>query len=332
MGDTASDACYVGFDLGGTKMLAAAFDGGLKALARKRRKTEGYFGAEAGLDRIAETIDESLADAKVRRQQLAGIGVGCPGPLDLDRGILLDAPNLGWRQVPIKDALQKRFNCPVYLVNDVDGGVYGEYRFGAGRESRCVVGVFPGTGIGGGCVYEGRILRGRTGSCMEIGHLRIVRDGPTCGCGRRGCLETVASRLAVAGAAVQAAYRGQAPYMMASYGTDISLIRSGVLADCIRNGDTAVERIVRDAAAHIGVAVAMIVNLLAPDTVVLGGGMVEAMPQLFVDEVTTAARKRVMPAFLDSFRIVAATLGDDATAMGAAAWAQHCVAVECASA
>jgi glucokinase len=167
---------------------------------------------------------------------------------------------------------------------------------------------------------------------MEIGHLRIVRDGPTCGCGRRGCLETVASRLAVAGAAVQAAHRGQAPFMMANFGTDISLIRSGVLAECIRNGDTAVERIVRDAAAHIGVAVAMVVNMLAPDMVVLGGGMVEAMPQLFVDEVTTAARKRVMPAFLDSFQIVAATLGDDATAMGAAAWAQHSVAMERASA
>src|SRR5688572_10925971 len=118
MGDSASDACYIGFDLGGTKMLATAFDAALKPLARKRRKTEGYLGADAGVDRIAETIDDALGEAKLRRQQLCGIGIGCPGPLDLDRGVLLDAPNLGWSQVPIKETLEKRFRCPVYLVND----------------------------------------------------------------------------------------------------------------------------------------------------------------------------------------------------------------------
>lgn len=332
MGDSASDACYIGFDLGGTKMLAVAFDATLRPLARKRRKTEGYLGADVGIDRIQESIQGALDEAGLRRQQLCGIGIGCPGPLDLEKGMLLDAPNLGWRQVPIKDELQKRFNCPVHLVNDVDGGVYGEFRFGAGREARCVVGVFPGTGIGGGCVYEGQILRGRTGSCMEIGHVRVVRDGPLCGCGRRGCLESVASRLAIAAAAVQAAHRGQAPYLLSHFGTDLGLIRSGAIAECIRGGDQIIERIVRDAAVNIGVAVGMTVNLLAPDTIVLGGGMVEAMPELFVDEVAASARKRVMPSFIDSFRVVAATLGDDATAMGAAAWAQHCVAMERASA
>jgi glucokinase len=211
------------------------------------------------------------------------------------------------------------------LLNDVDSGVYGEFRFGAATGARCVVGVFPGTGIGGGCVYEGKILRGKTSSCMEIGHIQIVPDGPLCGCGRRGCLEAVASRLAIAASVAQAVYRGQSNYLIATCGTDVGMIRSGVLAEAVESGEKVVERIVRAAAAHVGTAVATVVNLLAPDTIVLGGGMVEEMPDLFVAEVSGAAAARVMPSFVGSYKVVPAKLGDDAGAIGAAGWAQQCV-------
>ncbi|MFV2069438.1 MAG: ROK family protein [Pirellulales bacterium] len=314
---------WIGFDLGGSKMLSIAYDDQLKPFGRRRRKTKSHGDANAGVRQIIDTIYEAMVDGKVRPEQLGGIGIGCPGPLDLNEGILFDAPNLGWKNLRLKDALQDEFGCPVVLVNDVDSGLYGEYRFGAGRKGRCVLGVFPGTGIGGGCVYEGKIIRGARSSCMEIGHVQVMPDGPLCGCGQRGCLEAVASRLAIASAAAAAAYRGAAPHLLEDVGTDLTAIRSGALARSVEAGDAAVGAIVRAAAQMIGIAVAGVVHLLAPDIVVLGGGLVEAMPELFVEEVERAARDRVLPSYAESFRVVAAELGDDAAVMGAASWARE---------
>jgi glucokinase len=326
MSDTSPAAkrdCWIGFDLGGTKMLAAVLDPGMKPLARERKKTKGHEGVETVVERIVKTIRDALDAANVEPARLAGIGVGCPGPLDLERGIVIDAPNLGWKDVPLKTHLEKEFGCPAVIANDVDAGVFGEYHFGAAKDARCVVGIFPGTGIGGGCVYEGKILRGRNRSCMEIGHIQVVPYGSMCGCGQRGCLETVASRMTIAAEAAKAAFRGEAPHLMEIAGADLTRIRSGALAASIKAGDKVIERIVRDAAGRIGVAVASVVHLLAPDVVVLGGGLVEAMPDLFVGGVAKTANKHVLPSYVDSFRVVPCTLGDDSVLLGAAAWAKE---------
>ena len=316
---------WVGFDLGGTKMLAAVFDDAFKPLARKRKRTKAQDGAAGGLKRMIGLIETTLAEAGIGAEGLAGIGVGCPGPLDLDKGIILETPNLGWKKTRVRAELEKAFGCPAVIANDVDAGVYGEYRFGAARATRCVVGVFPGTGIGGGAVYNGEIIRGATGSCMEIGHMPVVRDGPFCGCGRRGCLEAVAGRLAISAAAAAAAYRGEAPHLLAKAGTDLANIRSRALSESIAAGDASVENIVREAARTIGWAMAGVVNLLAPDVVLLGGGLVEDMPDLFRDEISAAVNARVMPSYENSFKVVVAKLAGDATITGAAAWAQQTI-------
>ena len=312
---------WLGFDLGGTKMMAVVFDGDFRGVASARAKTQGAEGAAKVLERIRSTILEALGKAGLGLSDLAGIGVGCPGPLDLDRGVILHAPNLGWHDVPLKETLEKKFKCPTVIANDVDAGTYGEYRFGAARGARCALGVFPGTGIGGACIYEGRILRGRTGSCMEIGHVRVQAEGRLCGCGQRGCLESVASRLAISAEAAAAVYRGEAPALRDLAGTDLADIKSGTLAKAIKAGDKAVETIVRNAARQLGSAVASVVNLLAPDVVVLGGGLVEALPEIVLGEVRKAVCGQAMKAFTKDLKIVAAELGDDATALGAAALA-----------
>jgi glucokinase len=255
MSDDSGSKRWVGFDLGGTKMMAAAFSGEFRVLGRKRRKTKGSEGVKAGLERITETIRDALEEAQIKPSQLSGIGVGCPGNIDLEKGLLIDSANLGWKNFPICEALEKAFGCPAVVLNDVDAGVYGEYRFGAAKNARCVVGVFPGTGIGGACVYEGKIIRGKNMSCFEIGHMQVNPQGIPCGCGRIGCLETEASRLAISAAAAMAAFRGEAPHLLAVAGTDLANIRSGVLADAIRAGDTVIERIVEQAARLIGWAV-----------------------------------------------------------------------------
>jgi glucokinase len=151
----------------------------------------------------------------------------------------------------------------------------------------------------------------------------VVPDGVPCGCGRRGCLETVASRLAMSAEIAKAAYRGQAPHLLRVAGTDLANIRSGVLAESIEEGDKVVETIVRDGARYLGTAIGGAFNLLLPDVVVLGGGLVEALPELFVEEVESELRQRIMPAFVSTLSVKVAELGDDAGAMGAAAWARH---------
>jgi glucokinase len=315
-------SAWLGFDLGGTKMLATVYDADFQPLGKHRTKTKGREGIDAGLARILETIHRALADAKLDTAAVRGLGIGCPGPLDLERGVIEEAPNLGWSDVPIKKVVEKEFGCPAMIMNDVDAGIYGEYRFGAARDHRTALGVFPGTGIGGGCVYEGKIIRGAKASCMEIGHIQVMPEGPRCGCGRRGCLEAVASRLVIASQVAAAAYRGHAPHLLKENGTDLKDIRSGALAASIDAGDKVVESIVREAARQIGRAVASVIHLIAPDVVVLGGGMVEAMPDLFTMEVGRAARARVLPTFTESFEVVATELGDDAGVLGAAAWAE----------
>ncbi|MFQ5734340.1 MAG: ROK family protein [Planctomycetaceae bacterium] len=317
---------WIGFDLGGTKMLAAVFDDGLKQLARKRKKTRAHEGVEGGLDRMKSLIRDVLDEAKLTIDDVSGIGVGVPGPLDLNVGVVREAPNLGWVDVRLADLLQKEYGCPVVIANDVDLGVYGEFRCGAAKGSRCVVGVFPGTGIGGGCVYEGKILRGKTMSCMEIGHIPVIPDGPLCGCGLRGCLEAVASRLAVSALAAAAAFRGQAPYLQKKTKTTLSEIRSSTLATAIKNGDAAVEGILKTAADYIGRGVATIVHLIAPDVIILGGGLVEAMPELIRKEVEKNARRHILSSMQDTFKVVLAELDDDAATTGAAAWVQRTLA------
>jgi glucokinase len=321
MASEKTDQYWVGFDLGGTKMMAAVFDASFKMLGSERKKTKADKGVDNVMDRIGETIDVALKQAGIEQKLLGGIGVGSIGPLDLDRGLILDAPNLGWKNVPIHDILEKRFGCPVIVANDVDAGTYGEYRFGAARDARCVLGVFPGTGIGGACVYKGKILKGASQSCMEIGHMIVIPDGNLCGCGRRGCLETVASRLAIAAEAALAATRGYAPHLLEMAGTDIREIRSGTISAAIKAGDKVIEDIVRHAARHLGVAVANAVNLLAPDVVVLGGGLVEEMPEIIVEETKNAARRSAMKTLVEQVKFVAAKLGDNATVMGAASLA-----------
>lgn len=320
MSNASTPRYWLGFDLGGTKMLASLFDADFKSVGRERKRTKDHGGVEQGLARIIKTMRECLEKAAVPAEQLGAIGVGFPGPVDMESGKLLEAVNLGWQGMPLREALEKEFGCPVRIANDVDLGVYGEYRFGAGQGQRSVLGVFPGTGIGGGFIYEGKIFRGTHSSCMEFGHIQINPRGRICGCGLSGCLETEASRLAISADAAKAAYRGEAPSLREAAGADLFEIRSGALEAAIRSGDAIVERIVLRAAEKIGVAVANAVTLLCPDVIVLGGGLVEAMPELFVDTVWRTAKFNVMPPFRDLFQVVAAKLGDDAAVLGAAAW------------
>ena len=314
----------IGFDLGGTKMLAVVYDSEFRELGRKRRKTREKGSGRVSIERLVDTIHQALENAGRTVRDLDAVGAGVPGPVDMERGVILEAPNLGWQNLELRDALSEAFGCPVAVCNDVDAGVFGEYSRGAAQGCRCVLGVFPGTGVGGGCVYEGRIFRGSRTSCMEVGFLQMATEGPAAGLGPVGTLEALGSRLMIAGEAARAVCRGRAPALAKETGADLSRIRSGVLARSIAAGDAEIEKIVRRAARQIGRGIGSLVNVLAPDVVVIGGGLVEAMPELYLEETRIGAERNVLPSLKDLFEIRVAELGDYATAVGAAAWGRRC--------
>lgn len=320
-----AERVWIGFDLGGTKMLATVFDTDFKALGRERKKTKGHEGADTVIKRIIETIKDALAAAERDEKQIAGIGIGCPGPIDTKRGVVLEAPNLGWRNVEIRKILKNEFKTDVAVCNDVDAGVYGEYRFGSGKGAECLVGIFPGTGVGGGCVYQGKIFQGRLRSCMEIGHIPICSDTAMDGAGNTGSVESVASRLAIAAAIAQASFRGQIPSLNKKVGTSLGNIRSSVIAEAIGQDDGTVKKIVQQAGEHLCSAIVTLIHLMSPDIIVLGGGLVEAMPEFFLEMTQHRVGKRILASYADTYEIRVAKLGDDAAVMGAAAWAKQLI-------
>lgn len=306
----------VGVDIGGTKLMALVLDDSFKVVGRSRKKTRSGKANEPVEDRVCRVIDEAIAQG--RCVSIKGIGVGAPGPLDPKTGVVIDTPNLAWKNFPLADMLNKKFGVPVSVDNDVNMGTYGEWHFGKVRNCKNVVGVFPGTGIGGALIINGELYHGFSGAAGEIGHTTVQLDGPYCGCGKRGCLEALASRVAIAEQAAALAARDDAPTILAECGTDLSRIRSGVLLKAIQNGETMVEGVIRKAAYYVGVAVGNLINVVSPEAVVLGGGLVEAMPDLYMTEVTRAVKEHAMPFLRKGVKIVPARLGDDAVAIGAA--------------
>jgi glucokinase len=309
----------VGLDIGGTKIMAVVLDHQFNVLGRCRKRSRSDKPARAGEkveERVVRVIRSALQEAG--DVPIKGIGVGSPGPLDPNTGVIIDTPNLAWKNFPLAQFLTDAFGVPAVVDNDVNMGTYGEWKFGAAADCRNVVGIFPGTGIGGGIVIEGKMYRGFTGAAGEVGHITIEQDGPYCGCGKRGCLEALASRIAISSQVAALAARGDAPTIFAECGTDLSKVRSGMLVKAIENGDRMVEGVVRKAAYYVGVAVSNMVNILSPEAVVLGGGLVEALTDIYLEEVGHAMQDHAMPFLREGVRLVPAALGDDAVALGAA--------------
>jgi glucokinase len=312
------DRFVVGVDLGGTKILALVVDKQFAVVGRAKKSTKAQEGVAHVHDRIVAAVIEACRGAGLDPKALAGVGVGSPGPLDPATGVIIDSPNLGWHNYPLREKLQQALGVPVAVDNDANLGTLSEQRLGAARGKQHVVGIFAGTGIGGGLVLNGQLFYGASGAAGEIGHIVMNPDGPLCGCGNRGCLEAIASRSAIAGEAAVAAVRGHAPHLLAACGGDVTKVRSGDLAEAIQAGDQAIETIVRRAARYIGIAIGSLVNLLSPDCVVLGGGMVEAMEDIFLAEAREALKHHAMPYLAQRVEIMPARLGDDAVALGAA--------------
>lgn len=315
---------FGGVDIGGTKLLAVVADGQGKILAREKKKVRPDKGFKDVCVRSADALREACRAAGVETDALAAVGIGAPSPI-LPDGTAIAAPNLGWKNEPLVKTFAHALGRPVFAENDCNAGTYGEYIFGAGRGARTLAGFFMGTGLGGGLVLHGELLTGENHQAVELGHIIVVEGGRRCGCGHLGCLEAYASKAGMARKlAYEIVHQGR-PSVLSALAPDgnFRALRSSALAEAWAAGDEVAVETLREAAHFLGVGVANLVTMLGPDVVVVGGGVYEALGKALLPITREAARMRTWPtsSFKDT-RIVLATLGDDAVALGAVAYAR----------
>jgi glucokinase len=315
-------------DLGGTKILAAivAPDGRIVARAKKKSGAKSHDPGPV-IDRIADSVREASAAAGLALDAVQAIGIGAPGPVSRDTGVVAVAVNLGWHDVPLRSELERRVGRPVAVENDVRLAVLAEQVAGSGQGAESLIGVWPGTGIGGGVIVHGKIVTGSTNSAGEIGHMTIKAGGPLCACGARGHLEALASRTAIVRWMVKRVERGDSTLLTDLIGPDLTRATSGDLAEALRRGDKLTVAAIGRSAKYLAIGIASVANLLNPEVVVLGGGLVEALGEPFVEQIRRQLKGRPMLASTDPLRIVRSALGDDAGIVGAALVARRLVAM-----
>jgi len=301
-------------DIGGTKLAAGIVDTEGRILARGEVPTLAAEGLEPVLGRIVGLGRDLLSRPEVADVSVHRVGVGCAGPVDLKAGIVFNPPNLpGWLRVPLIDHLQEALALPAVLENDANAAALGEFRYGAGKGARSIVYLTVSTGIGGGIILEGKIWHGLKDSAGEIGHMTVCPDGPLCGCGNRGCLEAMASGTSIARRAREAVAAGRQ--------TGLSEIPALTSADVVRlaqAGDVVAREVWDSAVTYLGIGVAAVITILAPERVVIGGGVTRAGDFLF-DSLREHLRRRVKLVPVESVAILPAALGPDVGILGAAA-------------
>ena len=318
------DTHVIGVDMGGTKILSAVVDAAGNIIATSKMPTGAKDKTSVVIDRIADSIKEAIEKSNISVDSIKAIGIGAPGPLDPETGIVIFAPNLGWKDVPLKTELEARINIPTFVDNDVNVGTLGEHTYGVGREVQDLVGIFVGTGIGGGIILNGKLFHGASKTAGEIGHIIVQEGGPKCGCGNRGCLEALASRTAIAKQFQKAILKKQKKSIITKLTDgDLETIRSGALAKALNRNDKLTKKVFKGVTKYLGVGIGSIVNFLNPEMIVLGGGVVEALDDKFIKDIRKAAKKYALPDTLKGVQIVRAQLGDDAGVLGAAALARQ---------
>jgi glucokinase len=313
----------VGVDLGGTKILGGVVSPDNRILGRAKRTTPAKEGGPAILQAMIECVDEALSMAGVDRRDIAAGGIGSPGPLDTKAGVILFSANLNVKNYPIGPELSAYLDRPVTVQNDVRVGGYAEFRLGAGRGFRDIIAAFIGTGIGGCIIQNGEIVTGSTGNAGEIGHTIIKAGGPRCGCGAKGCMEALASKTAIQRRVVKAMKRGTPSVLAEKMARKGGRLKSGDLAEAVAAKDPVALKAVQRAAHYLGLGLGGLVNVLGPEVVIVGGGVVGALGDPWVDLVRTSARTQIITDPEGMIKIVRAALGDDAGILGAALLARE---------
>jgi len=316
---------FIGIDMGGTKIAGGVWDAGASIMrAQKTIPTNAHLGPDGVIERIAGLVRELAAMVDVKVEQIVGVGVAVPSSIDAEAGTVLVIANLpgDWYNKPIVPILRQSLNCPVYLVNDARAFTLAEATIGAGKGSASCVGLTLGTGIGGGIAINGNLYLGVIGSAGEFGHHSVDVNGPMDGIGNPGGWEVFASGPAIAAMGMKAVAQGITTQIGALVNYDLNKITPEVIAQAAEAGDKVARDILQTAGRYLGVGIANIVTMLAPEKVVIGGGVAK-LGKWIMEPIQAELKLRVKTVPLDKFELVQAALGGEAGVIGAAIWASQ---------
>jgi glucokinase len=305
----------IGIDLGGTKISGALSDLDGKVLSMETIPTNAHEGDAAVLNRIISVIDKVIETSGKNVEDVRAIGIGSPGPLDSKKGIIIETPNLPFKNFDLVKPIAGRYNIPTYLENDANAATIGEYTFGAGKGMQNMVYITVSTGIGGGAIINGRIYRGSSSNALEVGHTTLMLDGPTCGCGNRGCAEALASGTAIGRQGREAVEAGKKTSL-----SEYTTVTSYEVFKEAEKGDAVASEILDISLTYLGICVANVINSFDPEIVVIGGGVSKAGNIVF-DKVKEVVQNRALNPMRNLCKIVPAGLGTDAGVIGAVALA-----------
>ena len=302
-------------DVGGTKVLGAIFNEKDEIVYRLKKKSREEGDSSDNVEKvIISVVEEMIKKSGIKKSQIGAIASCAPGVIDQDAGIVLFTPNLPWRNYDISASMRKQFGVPFYVGNDVNLGVLGEYKYGAARGYKNVVGFFVGTGMGGGLILNGEMFTGNQFKGAEYGHMILDPEGPLCNCGQRGCLEAFSSKQGMSSYIRQQVSRGRES-MMAEAVKD-GVFRSKYLKKALAAKDPVAMEAVDRACHYLAVATGNMINTISPDVVIYGGGVVEAVGDIFLEKVLAEVDRYCMPTIRSSVEIKNASLGDDSVIYG----------------
>jgi len=323
--DTGVSQFYLGIDLGGSNISAAILTGQGRILHLEKVKTLAEEGPQAVIRRIIDLSKSAQKAAGVSPSSVMGVGLGAPGIIRSEDGMVLYSPNLpGWNNIPLRRKLQSALKKPILVDNDANVAAYGEKWMGAGANYDNLVVYTLGTGVGGGIILGGEIYHGACSAAGEVGHTTILPDGPICGCGNRGCLEALASGTAIARAAcmaVELEKRKQSTLYKMCLG-DPAKVNAKMVFQAAAKGDDIAKKVVEESAMYLGIGIANIVNLLNPELIILGGG-VSMAGEALLSPVRAEVKRRALKDTFACVKIVLAKLADKAGVIGAAGIAYH---------
>ncbi len=305
---------YIGIDLGGTNMQVGVVSSDLKLLSQAKKKTKAEDGLDGVMNRIVEGIVEACSEAKVKLTDLEAIGLAAPGAVDPNEGVVLEAGNLRWTNVNAASILQKKTGVKTYLDNDVNAAVWGENKLGAGKNAKYLLGVWLGTGIGGGLILNGELYYGPMLTAGEIGHMISIPFNPP---GERS-LEHNCSRTSVVNRIIKLIKANRKSKLTEYVEGDLEKIKSKLVARAYEEKDELTVEVLDNAAELLGITLGGVVTLLSIDRIVLGGGLTEAMGSNWVSLVEQHTRRFSFPDRCKQVKVVASTLEDKAGLLGAA--------------
>lgn len=307
----------IGIDLGGTKILIGLVEKESgKVVSHIKKKTKKEKGPENIVRKMVEGVEELLEESGKSFTEISSIGIGSAGQIDRKNGVIIGAPNLDCYNLNLKEILQNKFNIPVFVGNDVEVATIGEQKFGAGKGCADFVCVFVGTGIGSAIVKNGHIIYGATGTAGELGHIIVDLNGRPCACGAHGCLEAYASRSAIE-TRIEGALKKGRKSCISEYLEDGKAITSSMIRKSIEREDELVTQCVSEASEYLSGGLASVINLINPELIILGGGLIEAV-DYFYKQTIKKAKSKSLPVPAEKIRFSKTILGDYSGVIGAA--------------